>query len=320
MGLDAQSSSWPEWARPVYNLGLPGEGVLVVRRYLQHVVAQERPQTVILGLEFWDFLSPKKSKEPDYESRLVVAGDGSQNRNLVHQRAHDVVFAALSLDALIDSFDTVLGNIEADSANTTSGNVDPFYYRKQISKVGGYPPVVLTDMSYSYVYRDSAFDPSVWADVREIMSLCDENGIHLIVILDPTHVDELEVTDLSGKWAALENWKREITKMVAEHAISNSRAPAELWDFLDYDPYTTESVPYSRRPLRWFWTPSHYNHALGDLIIKRIMGAGAESLGVRLTPDNLEEHLAEVRRARAIYRSRQPEDVERVERLYAVAR
>ena len=317
MGLDARSSAWPLSARPVYNLGLPGEGVFAVRRYLQHVEARERLHTVILGLNFRDFLQLRGQHELLFESRLAVTRSGSPNPDASRQRLYDIAYASLSLDAILESINTLRGNISSDSPDTVSGNVEPYWHRTEISRGGAYQFVVLGDLYYSRIYRVSGMDAGVWDDVRQIFDLCQSRGIHLIVILEPVLVDELEVADIAGRWSAVEDWKRELTRMAFAYGNPPTSSHVELWDFLGYDSYSTESVPYSKSAMRWFLTPSHYTRALGDLMVKRITGSGDDSFGARLTPENIESHLSEVRQERDLYRVRQQSDAARVRRLYA---
>lgn len=150
--------------------------------------------------------------------------------------------------------------------------------------------------------------------VRTILDVCQEQHIAAKLVLDPSHADELEIFDLAGKWAALEEWKRELTALVADYA--NRGVQVELWDFYGYDIYSTESVPEGRRALHWFLNPPHYTHPLGDIMLRRMFGGGDSSFGVRLLPENIEAHLQDVRVAQARYRKFQPKDAERVREIY----
>lgn len=318
MGVDALSDAWPFSARPVYNLGMPGEGAFGIRRYLQHVLATEHPQTVVLGLAFRDFFTLFQPKhEPPFESRLAVTDSGVPTPYLLRQRVDDIAYATLSLDTLLESFDTLRGNLGGDSSDIVSGNVDPYWHRSKAHMDGAYSLVVLTDFGYVQLYRDTTFEDKVWTDVRQIFDLCREHEINLTVILEPAHVDELEVIDMVGKWNLVEQWKREFTKLASEYGDHEGRPRVELWDFFGYDAYSTESVPNTKTMLRWFLSPSHYTHALGDLMVRRISGSGDPSFGVKLTPDTIDARLAEVRRERTVYRSGEKRDVERVRKLYA---
>ena len=153
--------------------------------------------------------------------------------------------------------------------------------------------------------------------VRAILNLCRERGIDAILVIDPSHVDEQEIFDLEGKWPVLEDWKRKVTRLVAEYARSGMHI--ELWDFYVYNAYSTEPVLAGGRALQWFIDPEHYTHALGDILLRRIFEGTDGSFGVRLTPENIETRLKEVRSAQASYRVAQRSDAERVRNIHARA-
>lgn len=321
IGLNAQSAAWPARERPVYNLGFMGEGVRTARRYLQHVSAQSHLSLVVLGLEFGDFLTLRRQYAPHYDSRLTVKDDGNSNPEWSRQRIEDVLFSTWSLDTTSASVGTLADNLIGDSSNMAdSGDIDPIFYRENAPKVGSYPFVVVTDLTYSYLYRDSDIDESEMNEVQQILKLCREKKIDLLIVLEPTHADELELATLSGKWQTMENWKRALTNMVAEATRSASGSRAELWDFAGYNAYSTEGVSKTRSSLRWFFSPSHFTHALGDIVVQEINGVDDGSFGVRLTSNNIEGRLAEVRQAQRSYHVLQPADVERVYKLYAQIR
>jgi hypothetical protein len=89
-----------------------------------------------------------------------------------------------------------------------------------------------------------------------------------------------------------------------------------LWDFSDYDSYSTEIVSQDGPVLHWFSEPRHYTRALGDAIVRRILGAGDARFGALLTPENIEAHLADIRERRRLYHEQHPADVRRVANLY----
>lgn len=319
LGLTAQSSVWPEERRPVYNLGLTNSSTSIAYRYLQHVTAQQHVGMVVLGLEFRDFLaSSRKSNAKNYESRLYVDRDGIKNRDADHQRLYDLLFATLSLDASEDSINTLAGNVAKDSSDIVDGDWTYRLYRHLTSKLGSYPLMILGDYDYSYYYHDAEPDPHVMEDVRKLLQLCHDQMIDVVVVLDPSHADELELFDLAGKWRQLESWKRDLTALVAQYA-HDSLNRMELWDFYEYGRYSTESIPTDRISLRWFWTLSHYRSAVGDIMLRRVFGSDEEDFGQKLTPQNIESRLAKVRLQQQRYRLLQPQDAERIRVIYQLA-
>jgi hypothetical protein len=187
------------------------------------------------------------------------------------------------------------------------------------TEVGTYPFIGVTDVTLAHAYHDNQIIMHMMDNVRAILDLCREHRIRVIAFVAPSHADDLEVLALSGKWQAFEAWKRELTQALAKGAIADGHESVELWDFSGYGPYSTESVPESRDSLHWFWTSDHYTRALGDIILERIFNAGDEHFGVKLTPDNIDSHLAEVRRQQRRYRELHAKDAQRVRDIYTLA-
>lgn len=315
LGLNPESTAWPDEERPVYNLGVPNGRPLESYRYLQHATAKHRPKMIVLGLEFRDivpFYEP--TARPEYDSRLLVTRDGAPNAAIGRQRADDLLRATLSFDTSIDGVHALLGNIVGDSSDIDHGGWDHRPYRHLARLVGASPMFALSDIHYSTLYPDSRVDMSSLEHVRAILDLCSKRGIEALLVIDPSYVDELEILDFAGKWPALEEWKRKLTALVDEYAKSGLHA--ELWDFYGYDEYSTEALPEGRRSLRWFLNPVHYTHALGDVMLSRMFTGGRGSFGEKLLPENIENHLQDVRSAQARYRQSRPKDAERVRDIY----
>ena len=315
VGLNAESPVWPDQLRPVYNLGLPGGTPLAAYRYLQHLTAEDSPKLVVLGVDFRDIV--QLDKTPEYDSHLIVNRDGSRNPALARQHLYDLLRASLSLDTALDSIDSLSGNLAGDSSDIQQGGLDYRIYRDLPSEVGSLPIVALSDFGSSFRYSRAKVDMTPLEHVRAILNLCRERRIDAILVIDPSHVDEQEIFDLEGKWPVLEDWKRRVTQLVAEYARSGMHI--ELWDFYGYNAYSTEPVPAGGHVLQWFIDQEHYTHALGDIVLRRIFEGTDGSFGVRLTPENIETRLKEVRSAQASYRMAQRSDAERVRSIYARA-
>ena len=319
LGFDAQSMVWPVEDRPVYNLGLANSTVLVAYRYLQHVTALQDVRLVVLALGFREFLnSSHTSNGPEYESRLAVTRDGTRTPGLGHQQINDWLFATFSLDASLDSIDTLSGNISGGASDIIDGSWDYRFYRHLTQELGSYPLMVLGDYDYSFKFHDARFDPRVMETVQDILRLCRKKGIDVIVVLDPSHADDLELLDREGQWEALEAWKRQLTTLASQFGEGNPHK-IELWDFYGYDQYSTEPLSDSPVALQWFWTPSHYTHALCDIMLRRIFTNDMSDYGARLTPQSIETRLKQVENAQQQYRARQKQDASRIWTIYSLA-
>ena len=134
----------------------------------------------------------------------------------------------------------------------------------------------------------------------------------------------LEVIHGSGAWPVFESWKREL---VAVLASDRARYPGAvefvLWDFSGYNSITTEKVPPQGSTLetKWYWESSHCKPSVSPLMALRAFGngdmaAGQADFGVRLWPDNLEDHLRSFAAKRQAYRQARPEEMADIQRLF----
>ena len=317
IGMDAQSRMWPQEDRPVYNLGLAQGGPYEAYRYLQHATARDPVRLVLVGLEFQHFVVDEQDSTTDFEPRLVTTKEGAENSGAAREHIRDVLLGVLSLGALIDSASTLEGNLSSTSSDLTAGYWKFDTFRR--SEVGGsaYPFFAAPDREFSRWYVNRPLDPRALSYVRSILDFCAAHAIRVILLLSPSHADELEVFDLAGAWNRFEDWKRDLVTLTAEYARTGARV--ELWDFCGYDRYSTESVPSDRESLHWFLNPNHFTRALGNVMVGRIFGAEDHDFGEMLTPENIESHLAAIREQRRQYRERSPDEAQRVRVAFASA-
>jgi len=134
MGLDPTNPNWPNQARPVYSLTIPGSSVWMQVRYAQHAINQNKPAIVLMGVDFLDFLvAPDTNTDPhilpmdqaDYEKRLVVKADGMPNPDYRWQRMEDYFVSLLSMNALVDSFKTLIKQNNAYTSTRTELGFNP---------------------------------------------------------------------------------------------------------------------------------------------------------------------------------------------------
>jgi hypothetical protein len=327
IGLDPAHPAWPAAARPVYNLGQPGAGLFMVRRYLEHAVALHRPRLVVIGLDFQDFLDavPPPPAPLAFERRLAVGRDGRLNAAAPRQRIADTVAATLSLDATVDAVRTVLARADQNAADMTPLGFNPLHeYRALVARQGHHALFLQKTLQYMAAWRARRalrFDgdgEAAFAELAAIIALCRRQGIDLHLFIHPYHADLLETIRLAGLWDSFENWKRALVRAAAPPG-PDPDPHMVLWDFSGhYDP-ALEPVPPpgdTVTAMRWFWEAGHYKAALGDRIIARLFGTGAGDFGRRLTPDTIEPHLAALRAAQAAYHAARAPDAARLAALF----
>ena len=324
IGIDAHHPAWPHSARPIYNLGIFGATPYLCYRYLQHVLSSRPLTLVVIGLDFEGFIDGFQKDaaiEPEVESRLTVNSDGSINPEQGWAYARDLL-RSLSLSELVDSTATVADRVTDDSNFDVSGD---FVFNRselrELSTLGSMRTFLLEDVfTIQYFHRLShagvRIDAQVLLTLRDILHLCDSHGTHVILFINPVHADRLEIWDSEGLWTAFEDWKRQLTALTHEYSQAHVHSRISLWDFSGYHDYATETVVENRPLHEKFFDLSHYTWAVGDIIIRQILGQGGARPGTELTPENVEAHLATLRKQQQEYRIRQPLDVQRVRLLY----
>lgn len=319
-GIDTQRGPWPSAFRPTYNMGFDGGGPYVAHRYLQHVMAYRGLALVIMGLDFEYFLDWKResSREAEYQSRLAVMLNGAPNQGQRQQHLVDLM-RTLALNSTKDSVATMFANLAGEGRDIIDGNmngVDSIYPYKKGFLLNYYNLNLLWIRAFNRVATKTEIKASEMLQLKSVLDLCESHGTRVVFFINPVHADLLDIYDRAGLWPLYEDWKRELTTLVAKY--SNRSDNALLWDFSGYHTLSTESVSLEI-PLRMYWDASHYRPVVGDAIITRIFDGGDPRFGAVLTPENVEAHLATIRSQQRSYREHQPIDAARVQKLYDAA-
>ena len=319
IGFDPESPAWPESARPVFNLALPGAGIAAVADELAEALRSTSPRLVVVGLDFLDFRVDPSSDE----SFTAQPANADSTRGL-----RDRAAALLTLNALADSLTTIRAQHEPYAASLTDAGFNPKRDYIGVSRREGYFAMFRQrdqENARAYlrgpksVFQAGKRPAPAFDAVDNIIALARARGITLRLVLYPYHVHTLMLFQLTGLWPAYEDWKRELVRRVD---AARGTMDVELWDFTGFSPYTAEQVPRpgdTRTELQWYWEAGHFKKSLGDLLLGNVFDAqnGKEPWGRRLTARNLDEILREQRAARDEYRRARPDDVKDLEALVA---
>ena len=291
VGIDPQTRLLPEDAGRVFNLGLAGiwtSDLFDVTR----VTTESAPiHRILLLVDLIDFMQPSRPSA-DGSSALPFLPDW---RRRLTERAE----ALLSLDALKDSVATVLGqNGRYPSGFTVAGRMLEGDFQRTADRDGA---AMMFDQKRSYMLykivltteRLAAMSDRRQVDttaISQILALCRQRHIEIDIAISPVHAEELRAVALAGLWPRYEAAKRALTGIVA----AEGGGQVALWDFMGFDPISTETVPASGdRAGRtvWFWEPNHFRPALGEKMLTTIYHLGTD-FGRRLTPDMIDRSLA----------------------------
>ena len=149
--------------------------------------------------------------------------------------------------------------------------------------------------------------------LRHFLAVAREHHVEVSLAINPIHALQLELMQAGQNWDRFEQWKRDVVQIVAEETEGH----ATLWDFTGYTGVTAEEVPPagSTNRMKYYFETSHYTPATGTLMLDRIYGISTNSFGNRLTPANLESHLAALRADRETYVALHAADVEWAHRI-----
>jgi hypothetical protein len=139
-------------------------------------------------------------------------------------------------------------------------------------------------------------------------------------VIIPTYVDQMETRRQTGIGPAFDTWKRRVVE-IADGA-AHVQGHVTLWDFGGFSRYTTEQLPDQgdrATRLEWFWEAIHFQPALGDLVVERLMGKGPDDFGTKLTQANLDADIEAYHAAQATWEADHPKDVARITRFIAEA-
>ncbi|CAH1386256.1 hypothetical protein [Candidatus Nitrotoga sp. M5] len=325
VGFDPEDEAWPESAQPVYNLALPGTGTRVARRLLEHVLTTHSPETIVLGVDFMDFLVPPDASnwEPEIIHRLLLKPDGQINNKRWFQMMLDGAVTLASLDAVVHSINTMRVQGKPGIAHLTAAGFNPMHDYSWIARKEGYFNLFRQrDIENMRAYqkrpknlfsRDTHTSPA-FEDVTAILEVARDHEVQVKVVIYPYHAHLLEIFRITNSWDLFEDWKRKLVHLVA--AYNNDKVT--LWDFSGYHHFARETVPPAgdkQTIVHNYWEAGHFKKELGHQILARLSGEGEPAFGVELTPENINFHLLAIRKNGMKYRFNRPAEMTQLEEI-----
>jgi tetratricopeptide (TPR) repeat protein len=353
VGLDPTHPGWSKFPGRTYDLALAGSGIKELELTLRHAVYASphlrqvvmaldflmfnaNHEAVVFGTEVLDFDPGRLLTSPsdsclrtffyDADKLLWTGGvpfdiatvrhqlpdrqgsDSSLEHVLDRLPLYDRNgFRGNNFDALIlvahrDGFRSLIDTMTGKNAGQEA------YYASKIWRAG-------PDQRYCFTRPGQPDTISVF---RDIVKFARQQGIDIRFVINPIHARMLIALNEIGLWPLYENWKRSLVAVLAEDAERNHAEPFPLWDFSGFNTITTEPIPAlgdHRSTMRWWWEPSHYQKATGNLMLDRVLDYGPglaavpPDFGVLLSPANIESRLAVTRERARAYRRDQPGEV-----------
>lgn len=288
----------PAWkGSRFFNFAFDGGRPIEIFHALQWAHRQHRVRRVMIGLDFFMF---NDGQLPDAYYNSFI--------NPARTRVPSIFDKTLSYPSTTRSINTVRDNLNPLLTGllwVTAGGTRQTGYPHNYLFRAGLKAYLNKDHFYS---KASLRSYTEMETLRGIMAMAHREGIELRLVINPAHAMMMEVIRYRGFWEEYENWKRELVRVVQ----SGAGEAVPLMDFTGYNAYTTEAVPganETERRMKWYLEASHFNQNLGTEVLNRVYPAGGRPLppagtfGVRLSPENIEAHLAAIRNERERYTS-----------------
>ncbi|MBT3360328.1 MAG: hypothetical protein HN403_11960 [Rhodospirillales bacterium] len=293
------------------NLSIGGSSAYEEMRYYQNALAFLPLKKAVLAMDFYSFNAYRNSL-PAFDERVLKIKPGG-GRNLA--ASLQIIGTALSIDTTFNSFYTIqrqgMTKLNAESIK------EKFLWseRHMMNKVYFSQP----HFRNATISQDGKIDTTSY--FRQMIRMSFDHGVDVSVVLSPAHARQQAVISELGLWENYEQWKRALVRIISEETKkTESEARVQFFDFSGFNEFTTEPVPPSGSnggspKMRWYIDSSHYNRALGNKILDRVIGpktderATAKPFGVLLTEDNIDAHLGDIRARKKRWYAAHPEDV-----------
>ena len=139
---------------------------------------------------------------------------------------------------------------------------------------------------------------------EQIVEFCRQHNIELIVFISPSHATQWEALRVTDRWESFEQWKRKMVDITP------------VWDFSGYNSITTEPI---KEVMINYVDNSHYTPKIGELVLNRILsydvGKVPPDFGVLMTPENIDNHLANIRADREKWAKNRSNEVQLVKTI-----
>jgi hypothetical protein len=254
---------------PAYNASVPASSVALNASYLrQYVELDPNLRSVVFELFFYQFIRSNSSSFIDRQQQasLDIFSDAAR--------------LFLSRDTLLASITTIEHNV---SKNVPVYEIKPggfFYYPPGHNSKGGFDGFAAGIWKLHETRPDMKLDDDVFKSFHDLVQICRDRKIELILLLTPNHAYDDYYLDQIGAWGTVEEWLRRVSM---EGAIQSFSQP---------NPWVDEPVV----PSMTYWNdPYHFTLKMGRGIQIALAGGSAENAPVnfmmKLTPDTISKHV-----------------------------
>ncbi|PJJ18381.1 hypothetical protein CLU90_1570 [Janthinobacterium sp. 67] len=253
-----------------YNLAIPGTGLATsASQFAQLRQAGVRPRTVIVGMEFIDFLNPAVAP---------VARPAPATAAPAHGHAFWRFDALFSLASVKDAVHTLRIQHDGEAATMSADGFNPLLDYGGHARRDGYHKMFAQRAQESAAnLRRKSTRGLATADfqlLRNCLLAMAATQADVKLVIYPYHAQMLAMFEAAGLWPLFEEWKAQLVQEIGAVRARYPDARISLTDFSGYGPYNCEPIPAANErgtATRWYWEAGHFKKALGDIVLRRVM-------------------------------------------------
>ncbi|MBQ8698292.1 MAG: hypothetical protein IJ521_04775, partial [Schwartzia sp.] len=233
-----------------YSGGLPGEWLGHLKLFLKHRVTMRQ---LLLGIDEFSFRNNPKAHETQY-LRIPYRDEGNIKTYLSYLLKEPFILPEQeeSKRSIFDIYGTGMAfreDVDEKIEQDVAKHIQDPKFLKPMRSLG------------------NRIDETI-AELETIKTLCNQNGIELIVFINPIHNSTYLATNL----AEFNEFKQRLSEIT------------DYYDFSGLNEITTNNY--------YYYETSHYRPIVGDMIIQRIFYPERETdFGVFVTKANVAEHI-----------------------------
>lgn len=255
----------------IFNMGIPGAGISNVRKNYLTVSAIRPQNTVVVGLDFVDFLVSDRAFEPQQAS----SAKKSSVRILIEQ--------TLSIAALKHSIATIWVQRSRWANNmTVFGYNDRRGYERTVLSEGHF--ALFEDKNRAYSKRLNKLRTTIFNEsgkgskqISELSSMIEDMAVgskHIWIFNYPYHQQMHSLLEARGLDTIYSQWLVEIDALVDAKQKKFADVDIRFLTIPAYNKMTTEKVPLKgirKTGLNYYWESVHFKTLVGAEIYRLLL-------------------------------------------------
>ena len=293
-----------------YNLAIPGTGLATsASQFAQLRQAGVKPRTVIVGMEFTDFLNPAVA--PAVRQAPAAAAPA-------HGRADWRFDALFSLASVKDAVHTLRIQHDGEAATMSADGFNPLRDYGAHARRDGYHKMFAQRARESAANLGRKSTRGLATEdfqlLRTFLLAMAATQADIKLVIYPYHAQMLAMFEDAGLWPLFEAWKAQLVQEMGAVRARYPDAHISLTDFSGYGAYNCEPIPAANersKATRWYWEAGHFKKALGDIVLRRVMSPQETApddgqFGMSLDAARLEANRARIAQERGSCVAAQP--------------